>query len=211
MKNFLMLYIESLAPRDILSHKFSYGKVTQFSTDFIGRDEKYYSFNILFTNSRIVGDPNSLNDKAESVALLEGSKDTPLEIGLFTHFSRYLRRFETFEEFKSFKSVSVTSELVAYMYSTYLEELRFQILTIHIQPFKVIEVIESDSSLNVYFTVFNRVELPLRYFLGEVSVIQPRNYGKHTQSFMRFVECIGSLVGGSIIDGRSSKNSAEFF
>lgn len=199
MEKLIALYIKSLEPVSVLSFKTNYGRILHTVAEFKGKDGKFYSLSVAHTNYSIIGDPNTMNKPKESVAFLEDRSETDGPLGLFSQIARYLIKHETFEEFKKYSSMNLLSSDSQGMYKMYSEFLEKNMKTVYNTPFTTMYVNIDDWFVYVYFQVFNRIEEPIRLLVGDKTAIKLRKYGKHTDSYKKYLELLGEHTGGVIL------------
>lgn len=165
---------------------------------FMCEDGKCYSFNIINTDTQILG---TLRD--DNVLMLPESqqwdKSTKrIPSGLSDTLDRFLVEYDTFEDFKRNMPKDISAKDINSLMEPYYDNVISQLKSVTVGIFNTQTAYRKDEFAVIFFTVKGRVEMPIRLLIGEPSLIQERYYGNYTGEFKRFVEELGNLTGGIV-------------
>lgn len=197
MRKFITAWLASKKPQVILRVKIV-GSDFRFGVfDFWGNDGFFYASSFCFDDHRVYGTLQNMSTvriggKAEGDEI-EVAKSLP------TVFDQYLVAYTTKEEYVKNRSKVLTEEQLTQILSKNYEKVLSAVWVSSTVNFSVVDVVlRGSSSVIVYYSLSGKIYMPLKFSIGEPSLIKAQNFGPVTTEFRSFVESIGEILGGVI-------------
>jgi hypothetical protein len=198
MKEYIAQWIKSQPRMVVLSHKTVRSLFYYEIFDFMGTDGKYYKFNVVYNDARILGTISSLG----IVNAIEGEVDSGhFEQDVNQILDGLLVKYETKDELAANRSKELSKEQLDELVMKYLNSITSSLLNVKTESFQIqdVELVSNRFPLfTIYFTYQGRTQVPFRLTVSEPSLVKVRKYGEESQEFHNFVERLGKISGGIV-------------
>lgn len=197
MKGFIREWVKTKRPQVILGHKEVTLGLTYEFYEFLGWDDKFYSISLVYNDFNILGSMKSIN----TLRLFGDSEPSTMKpMGLYEVLDNSLECYETKEDWLRNRARLITKEELSKFLGIYYNRISEAVLNTNTDKFTVVNfTFSNETAVAVYFNFDGILQMPLKMYIGEPSVVKIRNYGEDTLEFRSFVERLGQAINSMVI------------
>lgn len=193
MEKYIASFIASKGVVAVLGFEKVVSRATYLYYEFMGKDDRFYVFSILYDSHRIWG----TLEGAQALQLTSGGKTVAVGVqeGMLDVLEKFLRVYNDKDEFNDNRAKKITKDELDMFLAPYYNSMKNKLSNVSLHNFSVQKVVDNGTFFTIYFTLLTRMELPIKLNIGEPSVVVRRDYLKYSKPFEHFVEKLGEITG----------------